>query len=163
MIIRSLTPAREPGALVHPSQQEALCAPTPTYVTEGRSQVIAIGKKLREIRTSKNLSQGDIEERTGLFRCYISRVEHGHTVPSVKTLQKMALALEVPMYLLFHDRNGPDEKPSLSLGENGHDKGNLCGGLTHERDEFHQFAKALSQMTDRQRSLLIATAPLMAK
>jgi transcriptional regulator with XRE-family HTH domain len=49
------------------------------------------------------LSQGDIEHRTGLLRCYISRIENGHTVPSVDTLEKMARALEVPMYRLFTD------------------------------------------------------------
>jgi len=62
-----------------------------------------IGNRLKELRGSKSLSQGDIEKRTGLLRCYISRVENGHTVPSVETLEKMARALEVPMYRLFHD------------------------------------------------------------
>ena len=62
-----------------------------------------IGNRLKELRESKQLSQGDIEKRTGLLRCYISRVENGHTVPAVETLEKMARALEVPMYRLFHD------------------------------------------------------------
>jgi transcriptional regulator with XRE-family HTH domain len=56
-----------------------------------------IGLKLKEIRESKKLSQGDIEERTGLLRCYTSRVENGHTVPAVETLEKYARALEVPL------------------------------------------------------------------
>jgi transcriptional regulator with XRE-family HTH domain len=63
---------------------------------------MVIGDRLRELRESKTLSQGDIEQRTGLFRCYISRVENNHTVPSVATLEKLARALEVPMYQLFH-------------------------------------------------------------
>jgi len=62
-----------------------------------------IGNRLKELRESKQLSQGDIEKRTGLLRCYLSRVENGHTVPAVETLEKMARALEVPMYRLFHD------------------------------------------------------------
>lgn len=49
------------------------------------------------------MSQGGIEKRTGLLRCYISRVENGATVPSISTLEKMAHALEVPMYQLFFD------------------------------------------------------------
>ncbi len=57
---------------------------------------MVIGDKLKELRETKNLSQGDIEKRTGLLRCYISRVENGHTVPSVDTLEKMARALELP-------------------------------------------------------------------
>jgi transcriptional regulator with XRE-family HTH domain len=62
-----------------------------------------VGNRLRELRESKTLSQGDIEKRTGLLRCYISRVENGHTVPAIETLEKMARALEVPLYRLFHD------------------------------------------------------------
>ena len=62
-----------------------------------------IGAKLRELREAKNLSQGDIEKRTGLFRAYTSRVEHGHTVPTVGTLEKYATALEVPLYRFFTD------------------------------------------------------------
>jgi transcriptional regulator with XRE-family HTH domain len=64
---------------------------------------MVIGDKLKVLRAQKNLSQGDMEKRTGLLRCYISRVENGHTVPSVDTLEKMAGALEVPMYRLFTD------------------------------------------------------------
>src|SRR5579859_6723807 len=64
---------------------------------------MVIGDRLRELREVEMLSQGDIEKRTGLLRCYISRVENNHTVPSVDTLEKLARALEVPMYRLFHD------------------------------------------------------------
>src|SRR6266481_1847892 len=70
-----------------------------------------IGDRLRALREDKKLSQGDIEKRTGLLRCYISRVENGHTVPSVETLEKLARALEVPLYLLFYDG---EEPPKLS-------------------------------------------------
>ena len=52
-----------------------------------------IGAKLRELREAKNLSQGDVEKRTGLIRCCTSRVENGYTVPSVGTLEKYATAL----------------------------------------------------------------------
>jgi transcriptional regulator with XRE-family HTH domain len=68
---------------------------------------MVIGNRLKELRELKELSQGDIEKRTGLLRCYISRVENGHTVPAVSTLEKMARALEVPMYRLFHDGEAP--------------------------------------------------------
>ena len=57
---------------------------------------MVIGNRLKELRESKELS-GGIEKRTGLLRCYISRVENGHTVPSIETLEKMARALEVPV------------------------------------------------------------------
>ena len=72
-----------------------------------------IGDRLREMREEKKLSQGDIEKRTGLLRCYISRVENGHTVPAIETLEKMARALEVPMYQLFYDGEKPPVLPNL--------------------------------------------------
>jgi transcriptional regulator with XRE-family HTH domain len=61
---------------------------------------MVIGDRLKTLREAKDLSQGDIEERTGLLRCYVSRVENGHTVPSVETLKKVARALELPLYHL---------------------------------------------------------------
>jgi hypothetical protein len=60
------------------------------------------------------MSQGDVEKRTGLLRCYISRVENGHTVPSVDTLEKMTRALEVPTYRLFTD-DAHIKKPNIPL------------------------------------------------
>jgi transcriptional regulator with XRE-family HTH domain len=67
-------------------------------------QAMIMGERLRALREVKNLSQGDIEERTGLLRGYISRVENGHTAPAVETLEKVARALEGPMYQLFYDK-----------------------------------------------------------
>lgn len=61
-----------------------------------------IGKRLRELREAKGLSQGDIEKRSGLLRSYISRVEGGYTVPSLATLEKFAKALEVEAYQLLY-------------------------------------------------------------
>jgi transcriptional regulator with XRE-family HTH domain len=71
---------------------------------------MVIGERLRELRDEKKMSQGDIEKRTGLLRCYISRVETGHTVPAIETLEKMARAFEIPLYQLFYDG---DEPPKL--------------------------------------------------
>jgi transcriptional regulator with XRE-family HTH domain len=74
---------------------------------------MVIGDKLKELREAKKLSQGDIEKRTGLLRCYISRVENGHTVPSVDTLEKMARtgSSDVPT---LHGRS-KIEKPDISF------------------------------------------------
>src|SRR6476646_10676401 len=72
-----------------------------------------IGDRLRVLREQKRFSQGEIEKRTGLLRCYISRVENGHTVPSVETLEKFARALEVPMYQLFYEGEEPPKLPNL--------------------------------------------------
>ena len=116
---------------------------------------MVIGDKLKELRETKNLSQGDIEKRTGLLRCYISRVENGHTVPSVDTLEKMARALEVPMYRLFTD-DVHVKKPNIPISKierarNGKQEAKL-----------RPFAKALSRMTDKDRGLLLHMASKMA-
>jgi transcriptional regulator with XRE-family HTH domain len=77
---------------------------------------MGIGERIRELREQKHLSQGDIEERTGLLRCYISRVENGHTVPSLETLERFAGALDVPLYKLFHyDEGSPAEYVTSDL------------------------------------------------
>ncbi|HEX5235407.1 MAG TPA: helix-turn-helix transcriptional regulator [Silvibacterium sp.] len=62
-----------------------------------------IGVMIRGYRLQKGMSQGDIEKRTGLLRCYLSRVENGHTVPSLDTLTKIAHALDVPLAQFFSD------------------------------------------------------------
>jgi transcriptional regulator with XRE-family HTH domain len=80
-----------------------------------------IGDRLHALRKEKKFSQGDIEERTGLLRCYISRVENGHTVPSVETLEKFARAFEVPMYQLFYEGEEPPKLPNLPKRKTGAD------------------------------------------
>jgi transcriptional regulator with XRE-family HTH domain len=74
---------------------------------------MVIGDRLKTLRETKNLSQGDIEKRTGLLRCYVSRVENGHTVPSVETLEKFARALELPLYHLMFDGDKPPAPPKF--------------------------------------------------
>lgn len=65
--------------------------------------VLNIGLMIRSYRLQRGMSQGDIEKRTGLLRCYLSRVENGHTVPSLDTLGKIATALDVPLAQFFSD------------------------------------------------------------
>jgi transcriptional regulator with XRE-family HTH domain len=87
-----------------------------------------IGERLRELREAKQLSQGDIEKRTGLLGCYLSRVENGHSVPAIETLEKIARALELPMYELFYEGEELPEVPKL----NGVNRA-ICGARRGER------------------------------
>jgi len=112
-----------------------------------------IGQKLRQLREEKNLSQGDIERRTGLFRCYTSRVENGYTVPSVETLEKFARALEIPLYRFFTD--GEKVKMVNLPTTNAESKWGVDGS---HRSEIRLFAKALSRMDDRNQRLLLHLA-----
>jgi transcriptional regulator with XRE-family HTH domain len=73
-----------------------------------------VGDRLRAIREDRKLSQGDVELRTGLLRCYISRVENGHTVPALETLEKFARALETPLYAIFYDGELPPSELATS-------------------------------------------------
>jgi transcriptional regulator with XRE-family HTH domain len=118
-----------------------------------------IGERLRELRESKNLSQGDMEKRTGCLRCYTSRVEHGHTVPSVETLEKYARALEIPIYKLFLDGDGQPQKPKLPASK----PEPMWGAKGNERRELQAFAKVLSRLDDQQRNLLMTMASRMAR
>ena len=117
---------------------------------------MVIGEKLKALREQEHLSQGDIEKRTGLLRCYISRVENGHTVPSVDTLEKMARALEVPMYRLFTDEEQV-QKPNLPTAAIRRRTVN-----SKQERELRAFAKHLSRMDDKDRGLLIHVASKMA-
>jgi transcriptional regulator with XRE-family HTH domain len=116
--------------------------------------------RLRELRESKNLSQGDIERRTGLFRCYISRVENGHTVPSIETLEKLARALEVPLYQLFYDGEKPSQLPNLLKRKTSDDI--VWGSRGKDAMYLHKLRKCLSKTDDKDRKILFSVAQKMA-
>ena len=112
-----------------------------------------IAGRLRELREYKNFSQGDIEKRTGLLRCYISRVENGHTVPALETLEKFARALEVPLYQLFYeDEVRIAKKPVVPERKNDW----ASQGKGHRL--FDKIHRAVSRMTEKDRQVLLAVA-----
>ena len=120
-----------------------------------------IGDRLREMREEKKLSQGDIEKRTGLLRCYISRVENGHTVPAIETLEKMARALEVPLYQLFYDGEEPPPLPPLP---NRRTAANLAWGSSGKDGRYlMKFRQQLGRMDDADRRLLLFMAQKMSR
>jgi transcriptional regulator with XRE-family HTH domain len=79
---------------------------------------VNIGEVIRSYRGDRGLSQGDIERRTGLLRCYLSRVENGHTVPSLETLAKIAEAMEISLADFFPGSDTPQDRETRKvLGE----------------------------------------------
>lgn len=116
-----------------------------------------IGRRLKELREAKNLSQGDIEKRSGLLRMYISRVENGHTVPAIETLEKFARALEVPLYHLVYEGQEPPALPHLPPPD-----ASSKGFSRKDARVLNRFRRALGRMTDRDRKLLLAMAQKMA-
>jgi transcriptional regulator with XRE-family HTH domain len=120
-----------------------------------------IGDRLRSLRVEKKLSQGDIEKRTGLVRPYISRVENGHTVPAIATLEKMARALEVPMYQLFYDGDEPPNLPNL-LKPKSSDV-NLWGSTGKDARYLNKLRRVLSKTDEEGRNLVMFMVQKMAR
>ena len=120
-----------------------------------------IGDRLRDMREQKKLSQGDIEKRTGLLRCYISRVENGHTVPAVETLEKLARALEVPLYQLFYDGEEPPKLPNLPRRKSSED---IAWGSSGKDGRFlNKLRRLLAKTEEADRKLLLHMAQKMAR
>jgi transcriptional regulator with XRE-family HTH domain len=120
-----------------------------------------IGDRIRAIREAKKLSQGDIEKRCGLLRAYISRVEHGHTVPSVETLEKLARALEIPLYQLFYEGEEPPKLPHLLKRKTTEEIAWASSGK--EARILEKFRGLLSRMNESRRRLLLHMAQKMAR
>jgi len=116
-----------------------------------------IGTRLRKLREDKKLSQGDIEERTGLLRCYISRVENGHTVPSLETLERLASALEIPLYQLFYEGDEPPALPNLSKRQTTEE---LVMDEESEKEMrfFEKVRRLTSRIDEKDRQLLLFMA-----
>ena len=104
-----------------------------------------IGRRLRELREHRKMSQGGIEHKTGLLRCYISRVENGHTVPVIETLEKMVRALDIPLYALLYERKGETQR----VEEN--DIKNWASQRKGAREfrKFHRRLRRCRQMTGK--------------
>ncbi|HEY0704304.1 MAG TPA: helix-turn-helix domain-containing protein [Candidatus Acidoferrales bacterium] len=115
-----------------------------------------IGNRVKLIRQQKNLSQGDIEKRSGLLRCYVSRVENGHTTPSIETLETLARALDAPLYQLFYDGEGPLRPAAQFLEADG------FGSSVGEARTLKRFRRLLGLMTARDVNLLLRMAVHMA-
>src|ERR1700678_4025390 len=118
---------------------------------------MVIGDRLKAIRESKGMSQGDIEKKTGLIRCYISRCENGHTVPSIVTLEKFARALEVPMYALFYDGEKPPASEHPKIGGDG------WGSSGRDARTLSRFRRLLRRTSKADQKLLIFVARKMSE
>jgi transcriptional regulator with XRE-family HTH domain len=125
-------------------------------------KIMSIGTRLRFLREQKGLSQGDVEKATGLLRCYISRVENGHTVPSLETLERFSAVFEVPLYRLFHPDDGEAATPNLTdrvrledLVEQGGEKGEEARFLLQLKNLF-------AQLADTDREVLLTLAKKLA-
>ncbi|MGB2589006.1 MAG: helix-turn-helix transcriptional regulator [Candidatus Acidiferrum sp.] len=122
---------------------------------------MVIGNRLRQLRELKKMSQGDIERKTGLLRCYISRVENGHTVPNLETLEKLARALEVPMYRLFYDGDAPPKVPNLPKLNSSTESG--WGSSGKDAEYFDKLRRLLAKASEKDRKLILFTTRKLAQ
>ena len=112
-----------------------------------------VGDRLKEFRELKGLTQSEMEERTGLLRGYISRVENGHTVPTLETLERFARALDAPLYQLLYEGEKPPQSPTMQA-ENIDDWASQGKG----RRFFSKLQKAIRKMSVPDRALLLCMA-----
>jgi transcriptional regulator with XRE-family HTH domain len=120
-----------------------------------------IGDRLRTLREEKNLSQGEIEKRTGLLRCYISRIENSHTVPAFETIEKFARALEIPLYQLFYDGEAPPVLPNLPRRKTAEEI--AWGSSGKDARLLGKFRRLLSRTDKSDRALLLSLAQKMVR
>jgi transcriptional regulator with XRE-family HTH domain len=120
-----------------------------------------VGERLRALREERNFSQGEIEKRTGLLRCYISRVENGHTVPAVETLEKFARALEVPMYQLLYDGEKPPRLPALL--KKGASRDAIWGNSGRDARTLTKLRRLLGKADEKDTLFLLSIAQKMAR
>lgn len=121
--------------------------------------MLDISDRLRTVREQKKMSQGDIEARTGLLRCYVSRVENGHTIPSIETLEKLARALDLSLYQLLYDGETP---PALPHPHRRKANGQLPVYSPKDRHYFRKLTEFLSRMSEHDRQLLMEFAQSIA-
>ena len=117
---------------------------------------MVISDRLRAIREQKKLSQGDIEQRTGLRRCYVSRVENGHTVPSIETLEKLASAMEVPLYKFFYEGEAPPQLSAIPIGNTA--ESDEWGNSGESARFLHQLRTVLGRISEADRKLIMHIA-----
>jgi transcriptional regulator with XRE-family HTH domain len=125
---------------------------------------MGIGERIKELREQKHLSQGDIEERTGLLRCYISRVENGHTVPSLETLERFAGALDVPLYKLFYYDEGPPPEGEFAASDMTLERLAQEGGAAGAEARFLLKLRSLQpRLSPTDRDVLLTLAKKLAE
>jgi transcriptional regulator with XRE-family HTH domain len=123
---------------------------------------MAIGARLRQLRGQRKMSQGDVEKLTGLLRCYTSRVEHGHTVPLLDTLEKYAAAFGVPLYQLFYEGDEPPPLAKLKPRKTLEELAKESGKKGTEARFLLKLEKLLSKVKGRDRAVFLATAQKLA-
>lgn len=111
---------------------------------------MSVGKRIKSLREQKGLSQRDVEEKTGMLRCYISRAENDRLMPSLDNLEKFARALEVPLYFLFYESETIQPRANVSIDR-------------QMDNAMRQFARIARHLGPTERQVLLRTAERLGK
>jgi len=55
-----------------------------------------LGAAVRELRKAAGISQRELAEKSGIAKQAITNIERGATLPTLRTLERLAVALRVP-------------------------------------------------------------------
>ena len=116
-----------------------------------------LGEILRRIREARGMTQSDIHSLTGILPIHVSRFERGITLPTLVTIERLADALNVPVWALFYEEDGrtpPVLPPRLEDG---------FGNFHKSERALQQLRLLLSKMTSRNRKLLLMVADAMQR
>ena len=119
-----------------------------------------IADRLRNIREAKKLSQGELAKRTGLHRCYLSRVENGHTIPTIETLEKITRAFEIPMYQLFYEDEKSPERTVIARGGTHKPE---WGSTGKEARFLRELQRCLGKIREHDRQILLRFAATVSQ
>ena len=124
--------------------------------------MFTIAARLRQLRDERNLSQGDIQKRTGLIRCYISRVENGHTVPSLETLERLAKAFDMPLYQIFYSHKDGPAKPYVPIRKSLEALAKEPGKAGEEARFLLRLRRLLARISEKDKALFLHAARKLA-
>ena len=100
-----------------------------------------LGKRIREVRILRNLTQEDLSELSDIGASSISKIESGHFHPSDENLEKIAKALKIEPYKLYMFNHQKDTRELIE------DLGNILKCATD--DEIKLVHRVVTSILDK--------------
>jgi transcriptional regulator with XRE-family HTH domain len=104
-----------------------------------RKPVMTFGERLRDARSKAQVSQSDLARTSGVPKTMLSRYENDHILPSITTLRKLALALEIPESGLLVDNVDAVDVFAGALA---------ARGVSFDADDASRLAQVVADLVD---------------
>ena len=93
----------------------SFCQEEQRTLTKTAPEGVIFGQRLRELRIARNLTQGELADRCGSNRPFISNLERGVKVPSLTMVLRLATALQCAVYDLvdIFDKSKPGKRQKI--------------------------------------------------